>query len=175
MCDAFDVLSREKVMSYSSFSSKRRVPKMKHTTTLLWLFSLSKTTTRCMRAKARLLFYSSVRLVVAMTRVSRLRVETCLSFVVVVRLLYSGLLFVLFVVCVCCVLKKKKNNFTTTTPFFVFCFFFGKISFLTSSKNFTFFIDDFLSGQVFRYSSVWCQIKLYLSTRTNCTKSRLHC
>ena len=44
-------------------------------------------------------------------------------------------------VCVCCVLKKK-NNFTT--PFFVFCFFFGKISFLTSSKNFTFFIiDDF--------------------------------
>ena len=139
MCDAFDFLSREKVLSYSSSSSKRRVPKMKHTTTLLWLFSLSKTTTRCMRAKALLLFYSSVRLVVAMTRVSRLRVETCLSFVVVVRLLYSGLLFVLFVVCVCCVLKKK-NNFTTT-PFFVFCFFL--VSFLTSSKNFTFFIDDF--------------------------------
>ena len=132
---------------------------MKHATTLLWLFSLSKTTTRCMRAKALLLFYSSVRLVVAMTRVSRLRVETCLSFVVVVRLLYSGLLFVLFVVCVC--VLKKKNNFTTT-PFFVFCFFL--VSFLTSSKNFTFFIDDFLSGQVFRYSSVWCQIKLYLST-----------
>ena len=101
MCDAFDFLSREKVLSNSSSSSKRRVPKMKHTTTLLWLFSLSKTTTRCMRAKALLLFYSSVRLVVAMTRVSRLRVETCLSFVVVVRLLYSGLLFVLFVVCVC--------------------------------------------------------------------------
>ena len=41
--------------------------------------------------------------------------------------------------CVCvCVLKK--NNFTTT-PFFVFCFFL--VSFLTSSKNFTFFIDDF--------------------------------
>ena len=85
MCDAFDFLSREKVISSSSSSSKRRVPKMKHTTTLLWLFSLSKTTTRCMRAKARLLFYSSVRLVVAMTRVSRLRVETCSSFVVVLR------------------------------------------------------------------------------------------
>ena len=130
MCDAFDVLSREKVMSSSSFSSKRRVPKMKHATTLLWLFSLSKTTTRCMRAKALLLFYSSVRLVVAMTRVSRLRVETCLSFVVVVRLLYSGLLFVLFVVCVCVVkmlcFEEEEEQFHHHHPIFCFLFFFVK-------------------------------------------------
>ena len=161
-------------MSSSSFSSKRRVPKMKHATTLLWLFSLSKTTTRCMRAKALLLFYSSVRLVVAMTRVSRLRVETCLSFVVVVvRLLYSGLLFVRFVVCVC-VCFEEEEQFHHHPNYFLFFLFFVFGLFFDIIEEFYFFYRR-LSGQVFRYSSVWCQIKLYLSTRTNCTKSRLHC
>ena len=162
MCDAFDFLSREKVLSYSSSSSKRRVPKMKHTTTLLWLFSLSKTTTRCMRAKALLLFYSSVRLVVAMTRVSRLRVETCLSFVVVVvRLLYSGLLFVRFVVCVC-VCFEEEEQFHHHPNYFLFFLFFVFGLFFDIIEEFYFFYRR-LSGQVFRYSSVWCQIKLYLT------------
>ena len=101
---------------------------MKHTTTLLWLFSLSKTTTRCMRAKARLLFYSSVRLVVAMTRVSRLRVETCSSFVVLRRrlLMYWSFLLCFFFVlffCVCCVcvlcVKTEEEEEEHSFLFFV--------------------------------------------------------
>ena len=58
---------------------------------------------------------------------------------------------------------KEEEQFHRHPNYFLFFFLF-LVSFLTSSKNFTFFIDDFLSGQVFRYSSVWCQIKLYLST-----------
>ena len=101
---------------------------MKHTTTLLWLFSLSKTTTRCMRAKARLLFYSSVRLVVAMTRVSRLRVETCSSFVVLRRRLlmyglFSFVFFSFFFLCVCCVcvfcVKTEEEEVSVLFLFFV--------------------------------------------------------
>ena len=77
-------------------------------------------------------------------------------------------------VCVLC-FEEEEEQFHHHHPIFCFLFFFGKISFLTSSKNFTFFFIDDFQAKVFRYSSVWCQIKLYLSTRTNCTKSRLHC
>ena len=162
MCDAFDFLSREKVMSYSSSSSKRRVPKMKHTTTLLWLFSLSKTTTRCMRAKALLLFYSSVRLVVAMTRVSRLRVETCLSFVVVV-VFCTLVFFSFFSLCVCVCFEEEQFHHH---PIFCFLFFFGL--FFDIIEEFYFFYIR-LSGQVFRYSSVLLVSDKTLPTRTNCT------
>ena len=56
-----------------------------------------------------------------------------------------------------CVLKKKKNNFTTTPIIFCFFCFLFLVSFLTSSKNFTFFIDDFQA----RFLDIlqWCQIK----------------
>ena len=156
------------MISSSSSSSKRRVPKMKHTTTLLWLFSLSKTTTRCMRAKARLLFYSSVRLVVAMTRVSRLRVETCSSFVVVLRrrrpsssssdvLVFSPLFFFRSFFCVCCVCvfcvkteeeEQEEVEVRTRRSFTVLFLFFV-------SKNFIsfYFRPGFLDTGTYLYSS----------------------